>query len=189
MPSMLRNIVAELRRPDEDERPITASTVRRWMRATDLEVKGAVSELFARDDAVRRIAPPLPETEVMEWLLAYLIECLRMDPQGNWVSGRWGAAHSLMTWFLGLWAARWDRSFLERIRTALADLYLAGEPDLRDAIEHRILEHLFEERSIRRFFDLWKDHPQLATAHEEASHWYRLGGRTPTAVRSQRPGA
>jgi hypothetical protein len=41
------------------------------------------------------------------------------------------------------------------------------------------LEHLFEQEQLREFFSDWKDDKILAVAHEEASEWYKGGGRSP----------
>jgi hypothetical protein len=41
------------------------------------------------------------------------------------------------------------------------------------------LEHLFEQKDMRKFFSDWSKDEVLAVAHEEASEWYKGGGTSP----------
>jgi hypothetical protein len=165
--------------------------VRRWMRVTDPEVRGAIHTLL-RDSAVhQRITPPLCFDEVFDWILQYYEWCLRTDPRGEcydtqWVDTRWDAAFELIPWFIWWWDEGIDRSYLERVKAMLAELYISGSHDLREAIAVGLLEHLFERKPIREFFAAWKDDPQLRPAYEAASAWALGGGRIPLTRRRRR---
>jgi DNA-binding transcriptional MerR regulator len=68
---------------------------------------------------------------------------------------------------------------LDDLKAWLGRLYKEGDPDLRICIVQATLEHLFEKKQIRKFFDDWKNDEVLAVAHEEASEWYKGGGTSP----------
>jgi len=186
MPLALDKIVAELTRPPQDSRPIKDVDVRRWMKETDSEVRGATCSLLMESRHANRITPPLHFDEVFDWASRYYEWCLRTDPQGEWVDTRWTAASDTASWFIVLWDEGRDRSYLDQMKALLADLYVKGSPDLRDALEHGCLEHLFERRDIREFFGSWKRHPQLVIAYEEASRWSRNDGKSPLAKPKKR---
>jgi hypothetical protein len=175
--TMLAAIEAELQRPSEDVRPIRAASVRHWMQATDPEVRGATYNLLTESRSLRRITPPLDPDEVFDWLLQYYRWCLTTDPQSEWADSRGTAGTDLMFWLVEMWDEGADRSYLERIRDLVADLYATGSEELRSSLVYSLLEHLFEREDIRAFFDSWKAHPQLRVAYEQASRWYQAGGR------------
>jgi hypothetical protein len=50
-------------------------------------------------------------------------------------------------------------------------LYRAGDEGIKRAVVDGILEHLLEEKGLRKFFADWKADPQLKTAYDEAQLW------------------
>jgi tetratricopeptide (TPR) repeat protein len=149
------DIIGELMRPREQARPIAAATVRKWMESADPEVRGAVCTLFYSPVLREGITPPLSFDEIFDWELQYYAWCLRNDPpEGEWVHTRWEAAFELIGWFIWYWDEGLDRSYLERVKSMLADLYVSGSRDLKEAIEVGLLEHLFERKRIRKLFGL-----------------------------------
>jgi hypothetical protein len=157
------------------------------MSSTDPEVQGATSGLFDALRHYRRITPPLDFDEVFEWLLEYWEFCLRENPKGEYVEGRWSAGYHMMGWFVAAWDDGMDRKYLERIKALLANLYVAGRKNLKVCIEQAVIEHLFEREDIREFFADWKDDPQLAPAYEAGLEWVRGGGNVLAGLRSRAP--
>ena len=72
-----------------------------------------------------------------------------------------------------------SRPVLNDLKVWIGRLYKEGDPDIRIYIVQATLEHLFEQEQLREFFSDWKDDKILAVAHEEASEWYKGGGRSP----------
>jgi hypothetical protein len=175
---LLKEIVIELRRTAENPTPIPASTVRRWMKAKGSETRGATSCLLCRPHS-DRISPRLGFDEVFDWFLAYFEYCMRTDPKGEWVDGRWTAGLDLANYFVGRWDERWDRRYFRRMKGLLADLYKTGNRDLKECVQCGIVEHLLERPDIRRFFKDWKDDPQLRRPYEHGLEWVRRGGHSP----------
>jgi hypothetical protein len=183
----LQDIIAELVRPDDDPRPIPAATVRKWMSTTDPEVRGATSSLLYVYRHYRRITPPLDFDEAFDWLLQYWEFCLRSNPKGEHVDGRWSAGNDMMFWFVGLWDEGADRKYFERIKALLANLYVTGQRNLKVCIEQAVVEHLFEREEIREFFADWKDHPRLGPAYEAGLEWALGGGNVLALVQNNVP--
>jgi hypothetical protein len=53
----------------------------------------------------------------------------------------------------------------------LADLFIAGDADLKECIVNAILEHLFEEPALLELFKDRKSDKQLAVAYTDALLW------------------
>ena len=187
MAAMLDEIVAELMRPPKGAPPIKASTVRRWMRRSEGEARGAVYALLTNANVYARVTPPLCFDEVFDWFLEYYAWCLRADPDGEWSHSRWPASWDMVIWFVGMWDEERDRSYFERIKEFIADLYLTGSRRVKQAIVQGCLEHLFEREEIMAFFQSWKGHPQLAPAYEQAFLWVLGGGTSPFSRRRGGP--
>ena len=71
------------------------------------------------------------------------------------------------------------RPVLEDLKAWLGRLYKESSPEIRTCIVHATLEHLFEQKQIREFFTDWQKDEGLAVAYEEASEWYKGGGKSP----------
>jgi hypothetical protein len=185
---MLQTIVEELERCYGSKKApsIQLATVRRWMRATHPEVRGATYSFLTQPRCIARTAPPISLGEAFDWLLKYYKWCLTKDPQGEWPLRRATATQDLMVSFIGLWDDGVDVSYFERMKNLLADLYRRGSDELKYDLVYGTLEHLFERREIRKFFESWKDDPQLAVAYEDAMEWVRHGGKSPYTVRRRR---
>lgn len=168
MNPLLEEIERELLAADA-ERPLSAESVRRWMKTTDLEAMGAVFTLLHEPQHYNRITPPLVFDDYRSFHLRYYEACFRENVDGKWCDSRYIAAHSLVRWFCGLW--RDDsvpRVALDELKSLLARLYREGDADLKSAVVTGSLEHLFGDKNIRRFFADWKDDSELSSALQEA---------------------
>jgi len=68
---------------------------------------------------------------------------------------------------------------LEDLKNWLGELYKNGDETIRKCIVQASLEHLFEQKPIRKFFSAWRNDAVLRVAYEEACLWPDGGGRTP----------
>jgi hypothetical protein len=151
------------------ENPLSGQSVRQWMNCSELEVMGAVFKLLHKPEHYNRIEPPLAFEDYQEFHLTYYERCLRENPDGVWCDSRYLAAHSLVAWFKGLWNDNAvPRDALRQLKSLLACLCRDGDEKLRVAVITGALEHLFNDRTIVRFFADWKDDAQLKAAYFEA---------------------
>jgi hypothetical protein len=67
----------------------------------------------------------------------------------------------------------------DRFENVLGKLYEEGSQEVRTCVVQATLEHLFEQKDIRKFFSDWQKDEVLKVAFGEASEWYKGGGRTP----------
>jgi hypothetical protein len=157
---------------------VACSDVQRWMASTDIEILGFTYALLS--DRRIRIEPSVPLDDYVRFVKLYYERCFRENPDGEWSD----SSHSAGMGFVNLFAHLWrdmsvPRSVLDDLKVWLGRLYKEGDPDIRICIVQATLEHLFEQEQLREFFSDWKDDKILAVAHEEASEWYKGGGRSP----------
>ena len=183
---MIEQIRQELEADRNETREIPASTVRGWMASKDSEVLGATYGLLHSAHA-SRIRPRLGFDEVFNFVLCYFEQCIRIDPApGGWAHTRYSAGWDLVGWFCGLWDEQRDRSYFNHIKARLATLYKTGDADLKKAIEHAIIEHLFEKKAIRKFFGDWENDSELKRAYDEGMLWVTHGGSSPLSEARQK---
>jgi hypothetical protein len=148
---------------------IDAKRVFIWMQNDDIEVLGATFKLLHKNEHYSRIVPPLCFADYHRFHLRYYERCLRVNPNGTWSDSRYSAAHSFVVWFEGIWEdTSHPREALGELKSLLENLYREGDEELRCCIVTGVLEHLFENPSIREFFDDWKRHSVLRSAYSQA---------------------
>jgi hypothetical protein len=154
------------------------SDVQSWMASGDIEILGLTHHLLS--DRRFRIEPSVPIRDYITFTKHYYERCLLENPDGAWSDSRHSAGMDLVNLFAHSWRdSSVPRSVLDDLKVWLGRLYKDGDPDLRISLVQATLEHLFEQKQIRRFFDDWKNDEVLAVAHEQASDWYKGGGRSP----------
>jgi len=152
-----------------DEAAIPKHKVVLWMRSEDIQVLGAVFKLLHTRRCYSRIDPPLEFTDYHRFHLLYYEECIVHEPDGDWADSRYLAAHSLVNWFKGLWLDQSvDRECLRELKRVLEKLYRVGNEDIKTCVVVGVLEHLFEEKAIKRFFTDWAFADDLRAAYLEA---------------------
>jgi hypothetical protein len=180
MPTDLDIVVAERKRLASGQGMIERDTVLHWMEADDINVLGAVYHTIANPQYTAHIRPPLTLEQYRSFLMHYFGRCFREDPQGDWSSSRHVAGTDLVNWLVLIWKDHGQNpTVLEPWKTWLAELYRTGDEALRACIVRATLEHLFEQRGMRRVFADWKRDPTLRHAYEEAAEWVRHGGTSP----------
>jgi hypothetical protein len=157
---------------------VAFSDVQRWMASTDIEILGFTSALLS--NRCFRVEPPITLEDYIQFAKHYYERCLRENPDGEWSDSRFSAGTDLVNIFANLWRdSSVPRPVLVDLKSWLGRLYKEGDPDLRIGMVQATLEHLFEQEQIREFFSDWRDDEVLATAHDEASEWYKGGGHSP----------
>lgn len=172
MSGVVPEIVQEFA-PENSQREIPKTRVFGWMASDDIEAMGATYHLVTDGVHAARIQPPLMLDEVKGFFLRYYARCFREDPDTDWADSRYTAGYGLMVWFKSMWHddSKVPGSVFEEIKIWLADLYRGSDADVRLAIVHASLEHLFEEKQIKKFFLDWRDDPILSEAYAEAAQW------------------
>lgn len=157
---------------DRDRIDVPKSQVLEWMLYSDLEVQGALYSMIADTNRAKYIAPRLDTDDYFRFVLPYLEECVLKDPTGAWVDSRYVAGRQLVAWIIHFWNdKRFSRERLVEIKSRLADMYERGADDVRNGVVNGVLEHLFENRELRVYFEDWKDHPILGAAYKRALAW------------------
>lgn len=164
-------VSAEVEVALESESLISAHDVNRWMRTCSLDTMGALSILLF--EHAGRIQPSLDLKTVCDFRRTYYTRCLSEAVQGGkYHPSRYVAGHEFDRWFMSLW--RDDavpRRYLEDLKAMLTQLYLSGDPEVRDCVVTSVLEHLFETPEIAEFFSDWKQDSVLREAYESAMEW------------------
>jgi hypothetical protein len=162
--------------PKTDVLPL--NDLQQWMNNRDIEVLGFVHAML--QDGRFRIEPPIERPNYIKFVKHYFERCLRENPDGEWSDSRCSAGGDLVNIFARLWRdSSVPRPVLTDLKTWLGKLYKEGDKGIRTCIVQATLEHLFEQKDIRKFFSDWQKDEILKVAFDEASEWYKGGGRTP----------
>jgi hypothetical protein len=157
---------------------VALSDLQTWMHSTDIEILGFTHALLS--DRRFRIEPPISLGDYIEFTQRYYERCLKENPDGDWSDSRYSAGTDLVNIFVGLWKdPSVPRPVLAQLKVWLGQLYKDGDAEIRTCIVQATLEHLFEQKDVRKFFSDWQNDAVLAKAYAEASEWYQGGGRTP----------
>jgi hypothetical protein len=186
---VLTEIVKELETAPDRGAGVPISQVRKWMISEDTDILGATYGFLSNDGQVNRVSPPLEFDEVFDFMLRYYEFCLRTDPKSQWANSRYSAGWDLAGWFAQMWDEKRDTKYFQAIKAMLEKLYISADPELKACIEQAIVEHLFERKPIRKFFENWAHSPQLRPAYDAAALWVSRGGTSPlTKPRAPKPG-
>lgn len=150
---------------------VPKSTVLEWMRSEDLEVLGAIYAKITKAEYAAHVVPPLEFDDYYNFVPAYLERCIEHNPQGEWAASRYIAGHQLVSWLNDFWGKGVSPDLISKIKTQLADLYIKGNAEVRDALINSVLEHLFEKKHWVSFFKDWQTTPVLKDAYADALLW------------------
>ncbi|HTS09769.1 MAG TPA: hypothetical protein VMP68_29660 [Candidatus Eisenbacteria bacterium] len=176
---MLDEIVKELETSPNQGGSVPLAQVRNWMNSDDTDTLGATYGFLSNAGQVNRVTPALEFEEVFSFMLKYFEYCFRTDPKSRWANGRYSAGWDLTGWFTQMWDEKRDRKYFEAIKSMLGKLYVEGDAGLKGCIEDSVIEHLFERKPIRKFFDDWQGDPDLRPAYEQGKAWVDGGGKSP----------
>ncbi|MCL1917395.1 MAG: hypothetical protein FWG14_03615 [Peptococcaceae bacterium] len=157
--------------------PIPYKEFEKWSKSPSLEDLGALFVLIFDKSFYEKINPFLSIEDYQGFLLPYFKRCIIENINGyentTDISTRYEACWELLNWFNYLWKdqEKHGEQLLE-IKKYIADLYESNDAEIRVAIVNGILEHLFENKKIRKFFSDWKRNPMLHQAYEEACMFF-----------------
>lgn len=141
-----------------------------WMADADLETRGALYVLT--DKAWSRIQPPLTMGEQCSFMAAYLLDCLETNPQsGNWTHSGFEAAWELASWLKHLDDTSGTVHVLQNVAQEIERIYRRADRETKDRIMAGLLDHAFEQKTVRRFFAHWQRDPVLRRAYELCAEW------------------
>jgi hypothetical protein len=166
---------------------ISAEQVKLWMESPSLDVQGVIFDFVMDPERAARIEPPLAFGDYRYFVLRYLSRCMIENPQSGWAATRFDASCELLRWCGIIWSdPSVEKDATEEAKDLLRRLCLDYGSEVRRVAIQGILEHLFENPSVRAFFADWRGDPELRDAYDEANEWQRLGGRTPVAPKGTR---
>ncbi len=169
--SALKDVVSQFSKEAGDikREPISRNGLNIWMQSEDIEVLGAVYRLIMDKSCYKRIQPPLNVHEYVAFVKHYYGRCFRENPESEWADSRYSAGWGLVAWFNHLWRdSNVSRKILAEIKRWIADLYKGGTEEIRKCIITATLEHLFEDKTIAKYFIDWRKDSELGSAYEEA---------------------
>jgi hypothetical protein len=154
------------------DEPVLRDKVLQWIdSASDLETLAKLYRLTR--EGCYRIQPELGSDATCALIQRYLLECVRANVQDNdEILNRYEAAQDLHAWFCHLVELDEDHSaILKRAASAITELYLASDDEVRDCIETGFLEHALEQTALRQYFEHWSTDGRLKSAWDRALQW------------------
>ncbi len=149
-----------------------------WMQETDLEVRGAVYELTSKE--WNRIQPEPTMEEQCNFMLQYLLDCVYENNKETERSHTgFEAAWELASWFKHLNKMPEAEGFIITAAKKLTAMYRAGDDELKNRIATGTLEHIFEVKNLRKFFDEWQSDPELKAEYENCAAWGNAHRKAP----------
>jgi hypothetical protein len=151
------------------EHPIAYERFIIWTKSTSLEDLQILSELIFKKSFYNKISPFLSINDYQNLLLRYYRRCIIENPKDDDLTSRYEACWELLSLFNNLWKDKEkNHKQLLEIKEYFSDLYLNGDKEIQYAIIYAVLEHLFENIDIRKFFYDWKDRSLLGDAYKSA---------------------
>ena len=160
-----------------DDEPASAGDIPKalvltWMNSAHIEVRGCIYSMIAEAARAQHIKPTLEFEEYYAFVVPYLEQCIVEDRDEEWVESRYLAGHALVRWIRSFWESEEiPRDKIDEVKRRLGELYKAGSEGVRDALVHAVLEHLFEQSDLIKYFEDWKTDPILNRAYNEALAW------------------
>ena len=154
----------------ESDGPIPRQRVRGWIHQAATVQADALLYKLTRE-AWSRIEPCLEKAEACTLIERYLLGCIRENPQGGVALTRYEAAGELEAWFDRLADMDDTRDVLQSAVGAVTTLFLAGDDEVRGAIETGFLEHVLEQAQMRPLFSHWAHDERLQEAWRLALAW------------------
>ena len=126
---------------------------------------------------VSRIRPAVKNSWLMIEMVRYYLDCIAFGPSletsgdDETFHSPFEAASQLVRWFDWYRIHHKKKSDMPQIVDKISEFYRSGSESQRNCIETGFLEHAFEHRDNRIFFNPWENDPILCEAHREALKW------------------
>jgi hypothetical protein len=154
----------------DSDAPIARELVVEWCQGAD-DVRSLALLYRLTGEAYERIQPPLGQQDTCWLIRRYLLECLRLNPEDGLAFSRYEAAWTLLGWFQHLSRLADTTPVLRDAASAITQLYLESDTEVRTAIETRFLEHVLEDEEFRPLFAGWEQDSRLREAWQAALAW------------------
>lgn len=146
---------------DSNSESINKIQINKWKQSADREVLGALVELLMDKKYYTRIIPKLVFEDYYPFLFDYYIKCMQNDFDGEWTHSSYIAAYELRGFIEGIWndkqLSEQEKKYLRKeIKNRLGKLCLISERPFKDVLINGLLEHLFENNTIRAYFKAWE---------------------------------
>jgi hypothetical protein len=166
----MADLTSEIQTALESDGPIERERVRVWIRgAMDLKTVALLYRLSYED--WDRIEPTLERDETCRLICRYFLLCIRENPQDGTGPQRYEAAGDLESWIDHLSNRKDSQKNLQEVATAVTNLYLESDTDVRMAIETGFLEHVLEQAKLRPLFAHWAEDERLRESWQHALTW------------------
>lgn len=128
-----------------------------WMRIGNLEVRGFLYDRLTKTAYVEKIAPPLNNDEVAEFVIQYSFACIRENVYSDWADLPHIAGRQLSVW-MGTWLSNKDMhpDWIQRFKTVLSQTYREGNDSVKDCIANTIIEPMLSNSVKRRLLKSWE---------------------------------
>jgi len=144
------------------------------MESRDIYVQATLYDHIMDARYARKIVPSLELSDYLTFVPSFTKRCMQMQSSNEAIEGQELVGYEFMRWFVSLYEDKSiSRETLVRLKRWLADFYRESDAELRVSLVNIILEHLFENKKIRRFFSDWKTDPILSQAYEAAEMWIK----------------
>jgi hypothetical protein len=158
---------------------VQKSLVKEWMSSESISIRGAIYDYVSDASYSKIIDPHMTLDDYFDFIVPYLLDCIKSNPDSEWAHGRYIAGHELVGWIKDFWKKGAPEKKLNALKNSLAAGIKVGGEGIKDAIVNAVLEHLFEDSGIRKFFSDWREDPELKRAYEDAMLWSTKSGTKP----------
>jgi hypothetical protein len=149
---------------------IPRADVCRWMADSDLETRALIYELT--DKGWSRISPEPTMDERCAFISAYLLTCIETNQTDQeYVHSGFEAAWELAAWLKHLRTLQGTEKVIAHVVRDLEELYRRSDAKTRNRIETGAVEHILEDKRLRKFFLHWREDPELTAAYELCLEW------------------
>ena len=155
----------------ENELRIPAQDLRDAMESSSLETMSVAHDIFVYHR--NRINGRFTDDSVCNFLISYYILCMKNElSSSDRVHSKFEAAQELVRIFETLVKSPSTnaRNLVTRIVDSITGMFQMGGKFLRNMIETGFLDHIFEIKANRRFFEHWKSEP-FRDAYEASLRW------------------
>ena len=140
------------------------------MADSDLETRAIIYELTNK--AWSRISPEPSMDEQCAFMSEYLLACIKVNQSDQeYIHSGYEAAWELAAWLKHLGTLEGTEKVIARVVRDLEKLYRLSDAKTRNRIETGAVEHILEDRRLRRFFLHWREDPELKSAYELCLEW------------------
>jgi hypothetical protein len=155
--------------------PIPFDNLDYWISHDDvesLEVTAAIVHYLDYDKVTNNVTPPIKIDWYARTFMHYTKQCIMEDRDGEWRDSRYQAGWNFASWFNAIWQDKEKyETQIKDSKLLLRNLYLEGDDDIRVCVVNAILEHMFSDKSIAKFFLDWRNDEILNKAYRDALLW------------------